>query len=457
MTDALKAPQTHSTAMRNRSMLLTSAGLIAMLMLVCGLSGLSIHTMTDLESAVDTLRRDRLDAAIQLSGAERGLYLLHDNLLARPGASPERRAWLERSDEQLIGYVDQQIAAYADTYLVPAEVQGLADFRRLYSALLHARTQAVGATEVGDSEAAAFQARESFEPLFVQSTAQLEELISIQERVGTDINAAVESRVRLSLTILVVKALSVIVLAATLALFGLRHLSSLRSIARSTLEQLVHAEERERRRLAYDIHDTAAQITAGVRLRLQAFADTHAAELDSGAQLELDGILAQTDALALETRRLISGLRPVVLERAGLVEALRHELCALHRNGLEVDFDENVGRLRFPPDVETVLFRVAQEALTNVRKHARIDSARISLRYARSRIRLEVHDAGCGLQSGPSPLRLPGSQFGLVAMRERIESVGGRLTIASRPGLGTRVIADVEVGSSAEPDVPGAA
>ena len=81
MTDALKAPQTHSTAMRNRSMLLTSAGLIAMLMLVCGLSGLSIHTMTDLESAVDTLRRDRLDAAIQLSGAERGLYLLHDNLL----------------------------------------------------------------------------------------------------------------------------------------------------------------------------------------------------------------------------------------------------------------------------------------------------------------------------------------------------------------------------------------
>jgi signal transduction histidine kinase len=442
--------------MSNRSLVLSIAGLITMLVLVCGLSAISTRTLRDLELAVHTLRGDRLDAAVQLSEAQRGIYLLHDNLLARATASPERRVVLERSDEQLIELIDQQIAAYADTYLLTAEVQGLADFRRTYSALLRARGEALAAIEAGDSEPGP-QMAETLEPLFVQSTAQLEELISIQQRVATEIDAAADSNVRLAVIILVADALGVLVVAAGLAVSGLRLVSSSRSIAHSALEHLVHAEERERRRLAYEIHDTAAQTAAGVGLRLRAFAETYAAELDSGARIELDGIVDQTDVLALQTRSLIGGLRPLVLERTGLVEALRQELSVLRHNGLEVEFDENIGGLRLPPSVALVLFRVAQEALANVRKHALTNSARISLRHTRNRIRLEIQDAGCGLQSRPSPLRPSGSHFGLVAMRERIGSVGGRLTIASRPGLGTRVVAEVEIGSAVEVEVAGAA
>ena len=217
-----------------------------------------------------------------------------------------------------------------------------------------------------------------------------------------------------------------------------------------TVGRLLVAQEEERRHIAYDLHDGLAQVATGTYQHLQAFAHHHRPPTPQG-QAELDRVLELARRTVAEARRVVANLRPTELEDFGLAHALRLQVEELRAAGWEVAYDEALGLERLPLPIETALYRVAQEALTNLRKHAHTSRARVALESHRQTVRLEVQDWGRGF--APDAARPPGGlgeRIGLLGMRERIASLGGRCTVESYLGVGTRVVAEVPVGPAAD-------
>src|SRR5437764_8593394 len=150
--------------------------------------------------------------------------------------------------------------------------------------------------------------------------------------------------------------------------------------------------------MAYDLHDGLAQVAAGVHQHLQAFA-SHYHPRSPQARQELGRALELAQLSVKEARRLIAGLRPTALDDFGLATALRLQTEAQRSDGWKITYDETLGSERLPPTIETALFWVAQEALTNVRKHAGTTTARLALKRQGPRIHLEVQDFGCGFET----------------------------------------------------------
>ncbi len=215
--------------------------------------------------------------------------------------------------------------------------------------------------------------------------------------------------------------------------------------------QLLAAQEEERRRVAYDIHDGLAQTAAAAHQHLQAFARHHPPGSAHG-QEELDEALELVRGVVGEARGVIHDLRPTVLDDFGLAAAVRLQVETLQSEGFEVDLEEALGDERLPPEVETTLFRVAQEALTNVRKHARASRVRVALDRSGRAVRLLVRDEGRGFQPGEATTKGngPGEKVGLSGMRERVSLLGGRFDLHSEPGSGTTVRAEVELPATGE-------
>jgi signal transduction histidine kinase len=201
----------------------------------------------------------------------------------------------------------------------------------------------------------------------------------------------------------------------------------------------VEAEELERRRLAGEIHDGISQRLISLWYHLQAAADA-SDPATVGSALEQATELA-TAALD-ETRRAIAGLRPSVLDDLGLGPSL--ESLARSVPASEIDLD--VEPCHLPPHVEMALYRVAQEALQNVAKHAGAERVSIRLTSKDGRVRLVVEDDGRGFSPDAPPADGLVPSYGLVGMRERAELVGARLTVTSAPGMGTRVEVEVPAG-----------
>ncbi len=211
------------------------------------------------------------------------------------------------------------------------------------------------------------------------------------------------------------------------------------------LGKLLVAHEEERRRVAYEVHDGLTQMVVATLHRLQLFAANHPPGATVG-EGELDRVLWLARQTVVEARRVIEGLRPTALDDFGLAVAVRQQLEELEREGWQTSYEEDLGEERLPSEVETALFRVAQEALANARKHAKSTRARVVLRRsAPGRIRLEVADEGRGFDpSATSPNAAgPGERVGLSSMRERVALLGGVLELKSKPGAGTTVIAEV--------------
>jgi PAS domain S-box-containing protein len=211
--------------------------------------------------------------------------------------------------------------------------------------------------------------------------------------------------------------------------------------------------EDEQRHVAYELHDGLVQVAAGAHLHLQAFAG-HYRPHSAQARLELDRALELAQRAAYEARCVIAGLRPTVVEELGLASALRMQVESLRTEGWAITYEEALGQERLPPTVETTLFRVALEALSNVRKHAQTIRARLAIENTGPIVRLEAQDWGRGFQ--PSELAGAGStgHFGLHEMRERIALLGGRFAIHSQPGAGTRVVVEIPLPMSDTPPSP---
>lgn len=207
------------------------------------------------------------------------------------------------------------------------------------------------------------------------------------------------------------------------------------------VEQVIQAQEIERRRLAGDIHDGISQRLVTLSYRLDAAA--RAADQDTVAEQ----LAAARELVALtlqEARAAISGLRPPVLDDLGLSGGLASLARSIPRIPIDVDLAET----RVPDHIELALYRIAQECLQNVVKHAEADRARLTFSVDDGVARLEIVDDGKGFDTFEHPL---GSDemggYGLLSMAERAEIVGGRLHIRSRPGAGTTVTASIPLPS----------
>ena len=211
------------------------------------------------------------------------------------------------------------------------------------------------------------------------------------------------------------------------------------------MDRMMAAQEEERWRVAYDVHDGLTQLAVAAHQRLQLFAQDYPPDLAEGrAELEeLLGILQRTVA---EARRIIAGLRPTTLDDFGLATAVRMQLDSFRAEGYEVDYEETLGEGRLPTTVETALFRIVQEALANARKHARADRVSVALERRGDMVRLEVRDWGRGFDpTQTTDGAAPGERVGLSSMRERVGLLGGNLEISSKPGEGTSVVAVVQM------------
>lgn len=201
--------------------------------------------------------------------------------------------------------------------------------------------------------------------------------------------------------------------------------------------RLLSAQEEERRRIARRLHDELGQALTVAKLDLELAGREAPSELQDrlreGAQL-LDRAIA-------EVRQLSHGLRPPLLDELGLTEALRAlaERFAAAEN-LEIELEaEDLGGLR--PEVESLVYRTAQEALTNAARHAEARRIGIRLSKANDHLRLEIEDDGRGFN--PQRVLRAARGLGLQGMRERVILAGGVLQIASRPGAGTRIILEI--------------
>ena len=207
------------------------------------------------------------------------------------------------------------------------------------------------------------------------------------------------------------------------------------------VEQVIEAQEIERRRLAGDIHDGISQRLITLSYRLDAAA--RAVGDDPGeASVQLAAARELVDLTLQEARAAIGGLRPPVLDDLGLAGGLASLARSIPQLRLEVDLTET----RLPEHIELALYRIAQECLQNVVKHANATTARLVFSVDEESAQLEIIDDGVGFNMLEHPLGIDEtSGYGLLSMSERAELVGGQLHIRSRPGAGTAVTATVPV------------
>ncbi|MDP9438909.1 MAG: PAS domain S-box protein [Actinomycetota bacterium] len=205
---------------------------------------------------------------------------------------------------------------------------------------------------------------------------------------------------------------------------------------------MIGTQEEERRRIAYEVHDGLAQVAAAAYQHLQAYGARHLPE-DEKARKDLDRITGLVEHTVDEARRIIANLRPTELDDLGLAAAMRLQVEKLRQNGWMVDYEETLGERRLPITVEIALYRVAQEALTNFRKHAGTDRVRLEVVRRGDVVFLEVRDEGRGFDPDRLGRSGPGERVGLSGMRERVNALGGEVEIRSRPGLGTTVGVEV--------------
>jgi signal transduction histidine kinase len=212
-----------------------------------------------------------------------------------------------------------------------------------------------------------------------------------------------------------------------------------RRVARDALRRVVAAQEQERRRLARELHDETGQALTSILLGLRTVEEAGGEEEVRAAVAEVRELVRST---LQDVRRLAVELRPKALDDFGLVAALeRLTESFTEQTGIAVGFESLLPAARLTPEIETALYRIVQESLTNIVKHAQAHSVSIVLGRKSDTVSVIVEDDGVGFD----PDRPREGGLGLIGMRERVSLIGGRLTIESRPGAGTTFVAEVPV------------
>ncbi len=198
------------------------------------------------------------------------------------------------------------------------------------------------------------------------------------------------------------------------------------------LRRLIDTQEKEKQSLCHEFHDGLIQHAVGSRMLLEAYLRDHPHVPQRDL---LETVIGELDRGIADGRMLIRGIRTAVLDDLGLVDALHDLVDSSAATGLTVHatIPPTLGPL--PAALETTVYRVVQESLSNVRRHAGVTTASLSLDRTDDRIDLAVSDAGCGFE----PAGARGRGFGLTGMTERVRLAGGDCQIDSAPGEGTRI------------------
>lgn len=204
---------------------------------------------------------------------------------------------------------------------------------------------------------------------------------------------------------------------------------------RKTLQHMLRASDHERQLIAYDIHDGLAQQLAAAIMQLQSY-EALKDHQPAQAKTAYAAGMQMLRAAHFESRRLISGVRPPILDESGVAAAIAH-LVHDHRtpSGPEIEFHGLARFGRLASILENAIYRIAQEALSNACRHSRSDKVTVSLLQEDAHVRLEVEDSGIGFE----PDDVSGEHFGLEGIRERARLLGGIASIKSKPGQGTLV------------------
>jgi signal transduction histidine kinase len=211
-------------------------------------------------------------------------------------------------------------------------------------------------------------------------------------------------------------------------------------VAQDALRRVVQTQEQERRRLARELHDETGQALTSILLGLKPLEE---ALSDHPAHTAVTELREHVVAALQDVRRLAVELRPAVLDDYGLVPALERLAESFgEQSGVRVDFRSALGETRLPSDVETALYRVVQESLTNVVKHANANNVSVSLARRGAAVAAVIEDDGVGFdQRGVRE-----DAIGLIGMRERLALLNGRVEVESRAGAGTTIVAEVPLG-----------
>jgi PAS domain S-box-containing protein len=214
---------------------------------------------------------------------------------------------------------------------------------------------------------------------------------------------------------------------------------------RALTSRLAEVEEVERRQVAQDLHDQVGQTLSVLGINLSFLRAQLPEALLQTLGPHLDDSMKLVEQTIDRTRDVMADLRPPVLDDYGLVAALRwYSTQFATRTGIAIELEGSEPSPRMSPPLEIALFRIAQEALTNVAKHAEANRVTITVSQDGDVLLLEIHDDGVGFDA--QKLAEPDSRtgWGLISMRERVEAVGGRLQIQSVLGQGTQLLVEVK-------------
>lgn len=205
----------------------------------------------------------------------------------------------------------------------------------------------------------------------------------------------------------------------------------------------VQAQEEERTRIARELHDETAQVLTAFSLDLASLQKS-VTKNTKAAQM-VDRLQALSKQMSGGLYRMVHDLRPAQLDDLGLIPAIQYLKDSTGTQGLEVSIEVHGRNRRMDSIVETVLFRVVQEALNNVLRHAKTHQAKILVEFSKELIVVNIIDSGIGFD--PDLPLIPPHGWGLAGMRERVDLIGGKLSIDSAPGKGTKVMVSVPVQS----------
>lgn len=221
----------------------------------------------------------------------------------------------------------------------------------------------------------------------------------------------------------------------------LEQLHSVNQNLQNLSRRLVDLQEQERRYLARELHDEIGQSLTAIKINLESMSN-----LPPGADRKrLDDCIQVVSQTLQQVRNISLDLRPALLDELGLAATMRWYVERLAQwNEIKAQFKESLRQERLPVEIETTLFRVAQEALTNVIRHAGAKRVNVTLNQTRDVIRLQVRDDGHGFHVADALQAVKmGNTLGLLSIQERLHLIGGRLEIHSTPGMGSVVSAEI--------------
>jgi signal transduction histidine kinase len=209
---------------------------------------------------------------------------------------------------------------------------------------------------------------------------------------------------------------------------------------------VLRAVEEEKKRIAHELHDECGQVLTAMQFGIETL-KLSIADTSSAAVAQCDRLSTMTAQLANEVRSLTARLRPAMLENCGLVPALHWHVDQLKGVRPEMRIDLQIAGCadRLPPDIEITVYRLCQEGLNNIFRHAHASRVEIAM-HCGEIIHVRIEDNGVGFDTHRKPACDKGIRgFGLLGMRERVADLGGRLTVRSAPGQGTTIEAELPV------------